>query len=328
MKILVTGGAGYIGSHTIKELIKQNYKVVVYDNLTNGHRKAVDKKAKLVVGDLADLSKLNQVFNEEKPEGVIHFAGLIQVGESVKEPGKYYYDNFSFGINLLEIMAKYKVRYIVYSSSAGVYGEPKKIPISENDPKNPVNTYGRTKLAFEWALKSYQEAYDMKYCALRYFNASGASSDSKIGEDHNPETHIIPLIIQTALGKRDKFTIFGNDYKTSDGTCIRDYIHVEDLANAHHLALKYLCKTNKSNIFNLGLGRGFSNLELVNATKKVSGVDFKVNYGPRREGDPACLIADSKKAKQILKWQPKYDNIKDIIQTAYNWHNQNLNGFE
>lgn len=327
MKILVTGGAGYIGSHTVKELVKQKNQVVVYDNLSHGHKLAVDKKAKLIVGDLGDLKKLDQTFKTEKPDAVIHFSGFIEVSESVNNPAKYYYNNVCFTIGLLETMVKNNCRYIVFSSSAGVYGQPKKMPISENNLQNPINTYGRTKLMIEWILKSYEEAYDLKYCALRYFNASGASSDSEIGEDHTPETHIIPLIIQTALGQSKEFTIFGKDYKTSDGTCIRDYVHVEDLASVHIKALAYLKNTGKSDIFNIGIGKGFSNLELVEAVKKVSNTDFKIKYGPRRQGDPNKLVADSTKAQKILNWKPKYVKIKDIIRTAWEWHKNHPCGF-
>lgn len=328
MKILVAGGAGYIGSHTVKELIRQNYKVVVYDSMIHGHKQAVDRQAKLIIGDLGDLNKLDKAFKTEKPDAVIHFAGFIQVGESVTNPGKYYLNNVCFGLNLMEVMAKYKTRYIIYSSSAGVYGQPKKMPIAEIDPTEPINTYGRTKLMFEKILKSYEEAYDIKYCALRYFNAAGASKDGEIGEDHDPETHIIPLIIQTAIGQRKEFTIFGRDYKTPDKTCVRDYIHVEDLACAHIKAIEYLKAINKSNIFNLGVGKGFSNKKLVDATKKVSSIDFKVKYGPRREGDPDELVADSSRAKKILNWRPEYVKIEDIIRTAWQWHKNHPRGFK
>ncbi len=335
MNILVTGGAGYIGSHTVKELVKQKHKVVVYDDLSYGHREAVDKinsdqnigKAKLVVANLADFNKLNLLMKQEKIEAVIHFAGFIQVKESVEHPELYIYNNVCLGTLLLDAMVKNKVKYIIFSSSAGVYGEPKKVPIKENSSKNPVNTYGLTKLMFEQILERFSIAYDLNYCALRYFNAAGASKNAEIGEDHHPETHIIPLIIQTALGQRDKFTIFGKDYKTKDGTCVRDYIHVEDLADAHIKALKLIKSKKKNFIYNLGLGKGFSNLELVNAIKKVSGVDFKVDYGKRRAGDPAKLIADSSNAKKELKWKPKYDNIEGIIETAYRWHSQHPHGF-
>ncbi|EKD56221.1 MAG: hypothetical protein ACD_58C00265G0004 [uncultured bacterium] len=328
MKILVTGGAGYIGSHTVKELLANGDKVVVFDNLSYGHKHAIPKKAKFIKGDLKNQKLIEKVLKREKIEAVFHFAGFIQVGESVKQPLKYYKNNFYNGINLLEAMKFANVKYIIFSSSAGVYGQPKKMPIAEGDPKDPINTYGRTKLMFEYALKSYDEAYDIKFIALRFFNAAGASSESEIGEDHSPETHIIPLIIQAALGQRDEFKIFGNDYKTPDGTCVRDYIHVEDIAMAHLQGLRYLRQKNKSNIYNIGIGKGFSNLELVETVKKVSEVDFKVSYMPRREGDPDELVADSSRAREMLNWTPKYDTIESIIKTAYDWHEKHPKGFK
>jgi len=328
MKIFVTGGAGYIGSHTVKELIKQNHEVLIYDNLSDGHKEAVDKKAKLIVGDISDARKLNKTFRNFRPDIVIHFAGFIIVPESVKDPAKYYYNNFCFGINLLECMAKNRINNIIYSSSAGVYGNPEKIPIKESDSKNPVNTYGKTKLIFEGALDSYEKAYGLKYIALRYFNAAGASSDAEIGEDHSPESHIIPLIIQTAMGKQKEFKVFGNDYPTKDGTCIRDYIHVDDLATAHVSAVEKLIKTKQSAIYNLGLGKGFSNLEIIKAIEKVSGKKIETVFAPRREGDPAQLIADPTLAKKELNFKPKYDTIERIIETAWNWHSKNPKGFQ
>lgn len=328
MKVFVTGGAGYIGSHTVKELIVQGHNVLVYDNLSNGHKKAVDKKAKLVIGDLGDLKKLNSTFKSFKPDAIIHFAAFIEVPESVENPGKYYYNNISFGINLLEAMAKNKVKYIIFSSSAAVYGEPKKIPIKETDPTIPVNPYGKTKLMFEEILKDYDVAHGIKSISLRYFNAAGASKDGEIGQDPKHLSHIIPIVIETALGKRNCFTIFGDDYHTPDGTCIRDYIHVEDLASAHILALRYLLKKKQSDIFNLGKGSGNSNKEIIEAVKKVSGLNFKVVYGPRRAGDPARLIADSSRAKRILKWEPKYDKIERIVETAWKWHKNHPNGYK
>jgi UDP-glucose 4-epimerase len=327
MKILVTGGAGYIGSHTVKELVNNKHKVLIYDNLSSGHKEAVNAKAKLVVRDLADLDKLNKVFKSFKPEAVIHFAAFIEVPESVENPGKYYYNNVCFGINLLEAMAKYKVKNIIFSSSAAVYGNPEKVPVSEDSDKNPINPYGQTKLMFEEILKDYDVAYGIKSVALRYFNAAGASASGEIGQDPKHFTHVIPIIIKTALGEFKEFTIYGKDYPTPDGTCIRDYIHVEDLARAHRLALDYLKKQKKSNVFNLGKGKGNSNLELVNCVKKIAGINFKVKYGPRRPGDPARLIADAKKAAKELKWTPKYDRIESIIETAYNWHKNHPKGY-
>ena len=247
--------------------------------------------------------------------------------ESVSNPGKYYFNNICFGINLLETMVKYKTKYIIFSSSAAVYGEPKKIPIKESDPTIPVNPYGETKLMFEKILHDYDTAYGIKSISLRYFNAAGASADGEIGQDPKHLSHIIPIVIQAAMGIRPSFTIFGKDYPTPDGTCIRDYIHVEDLANAHILSLKYLIKTNKTNVYNLGKGTGNSNKEIVDAVKKVSGVDFKVIYGPRRAGDPARLIADSKRAKHDLKWKLKYDKIESIVKTAWKWHKSHPEGY-
>lgn len=327
MKILVTGGAGYIGSHTVKEFINNGDHVVIIDNLSDGHRQAVPKKAKFIKGDLANQKLAEKILKREKIEAVMHFAGSIQVNESVKNPLKYYKNNFYNTIHLLEAMKFADVKYIIFSSSAGVYGQPEKMPISEDDPKDPINTYGRTKLMIEYALKSYDEAFGIKFIALRFFNAAGASSDGEIGEDHHPESHIIPLIIQAALGQREEFKIFGNDYKTLDGTCVRDYIHVEDIASAHLQGLRHLRQKNQSNIFNIGIGKGFSNQQLIDAVKKISGVDFKVSYGPRREGDPDELVADSSRARSILNWQPKYDSIESIIETAWQWHKNHPKGF-
>lgn len=328
MKILVTGGAGYIGSHTVKEIINNGDNVIVFDNLSYGHKQAISKKAKFIKGDLNNQKLIEKILKREKIEAVLHFAGFIQVGESVKNPLKYYKNNFYNSIHLLEAMKNTSVKYLIFSSSAGVYGQPEKMPIKENDSKDPINTYGRTKLIIEYALKSYDEAFGIKFIILRFFNAAGASSNSEIGEDHDPETHIIPLIIRAALGQFDEFKIFGNDYKTPDGTCVRDYIHVEDIARAHLQGLRYLRQKNQSDIFNIGIGKGFSNQQLVDAVKKISGVDFKVSFGPRRQGDPDELVADSSRAREMLNWQPKYDNIESIIETAWNWHKNHPKGFK
>lgn len=328
MKILVTGGAGYIGSHTVKDLINNGDKIVVFDNLSYGHKQAIPKKARFIKGDLKNQRLIEKILKREKIEAVFHFAGFIQVGESVKNPLKYYKNNFYNSIHLLEAMKNTSVKYIIFSSSAGVYGQPEKMPIKEGDSKDPINTYGRTKLMIEYALKSYDEAFGIKFMALRFFNAAGASEQSEIGEDHDPETHIIPLIIRTALGQSDEFKIFGNNYKTPDRTCVRDYIHVEDIASAHLQGLRYLRQKNESKIFNIGIGKGFSNQQLVNAVKKVSGVDFKVSFGPRREGDPDELVADSSRAREMLNWQPKYDTIESIIETAWQWHKTHPRGFK
>lgn len=326
MNILVTGGAGYIGSHTVKELIKQKHKVIVYDDLSYGHQQAIPKNAYFVAGNLSEVNKLDKLLKKEKIQAVIHFAGFIQVGESVKNPAKYFYNNVCLGTILLDLMAQNNIHYLIFSSSAGVYGNPKKIPISETDPTNPINTYGKTKLMFEQILESFSIAHKINYCALRYFNASGANADGAIGEDHHPETHIIPLIIKSALENKP-FTIFGNDYKTPDGTCIRDYIHVDDLADAHIKALNLIKTKSKNFIFNLGLGKGFSNLELVKTVEKISKKKIKIVYGARRPGDPDKLIANPAKAHKELHWQPRYKTIDSIIKTAYHWHKNRPDGF-
>ena len=296
MSVLVCGGAGYIGSHTVSELLDRGEDVVVADNLQKGHKKAV-LGGKLMIGDLRDSDFLDKVFSENTIDSVIQFAADSLVGESVEDPLKYYNNNVVSTLSLLSKMKQYGVDKIVFSSTAATYGEPQNIPIMETDPTIPTNPYGQTKLAVEKALKWCYEAYDIKYTALRYFNAAGAHISGKIGEDHNPETHLIPIILQAALGQRDSITIFGDDYNTEDGTCVRDYIHVTDLADAHILALDKMRADGKSNIYNLGNGNGFSVKEVVDITRKVTGVDIKAELGERRPGDPAILVASSEKAK-------------------------------
>ena len=315
--ILITGGAGYIGSHTVKELLKENFNVIVYDNLSSGHRWAVLKPAKLVVGDLLDEKKLDSIFKKYKPEAVMNFAGSIEAGESMKRPGDFYKNNCLTSLNLLETVRKNKVKYFIFSSSAAVYGEPKKVPIKEDDLLLPINTYGETKRVIEEMLKFYEGAYNIKSISLRYFNAAGADPGGLLGENHNPETHLVPLFLKAVLKDKPCY-VFGNDYKTFDGTCIRDYIHVTDLARAHILALKYLKKTHKSDIFNLGNGKGNSVLEVIKKIKEVTGINFKVKYLKRRIGDPDKLVASSKKAEEVLKWKPQY-NLEAIIKTAWGW---------
>ncbi|AFZ46524.1 UDP-galactose 4-epimerase [Cyanobacterium stanieri PCC 7202] len=323
MAILVTGGAGYIGSHTVKLLKEKNYDLIVFDNLVYGHQDIAEKlNAKLIVGDLGDRPLLDKLFQDHNIEAVIHFAAYAYVEESMQNPAKYYQNNVAFTLNLLEAMESAQVRKMVFSSTSATYGMPTTIPIPETHAQNPINTYGYTKLVIEQMLADFQRAYNWEYVAFRYFNAAGADPDGIIGEDHNPETHLIPLIIHTALGKRDSITIFGEDYDTPDGTCIRDYIHVTDLAQAHLLGLEYLLKGGKSEIFNLGNGCGFSVKEVIEATKKVTNIDFKVNKGDRRAGDPPMLVASSDKAHKILHWQPKYPEIETIIQHAWQWHQQ------
>lgn len=319
MKILVTGGAGYIGSHVLKALLKANHQVITLDNLQKGHLKAVTG-GEFIEGDLADKKLLNQIFQKNKIEGVIHLAADSLVGESMQNPAKYYKNNFHNGINLLEAMVKNDVKNIVFSSTAAVYGEAKQIPIKENNPTQPTNTYGDSKLFFEKALKRYQQIYDLNFISLRYFNAAGADPETEIGEAHNPETHLIPLVLQTALGLRDKIYIFGDDYPTRDGSCIRDYIHVNDLAAAHILAIEALNQGKKSSIYNLGNGEGYSVKEVIKTVKKVTNSDFEVEIAARRAGDPAVLIASSEKIKKDLNWQPQHSELEKIISTAWKWH--------
>lgn len=326
MSVLVCGGAGYIGSHTVSELLDRGEDVVVADNLQKGHKKAV-LGGKLMIGDLRDSDFLDKVFSENTIDSVIQFAADSLVGESVEDPLKYYNNNVVSTLSLLSKMKQYGVDKIVFSSTAATYGEPQNIPIMETDPTIPTNPYGQTKLAVEKALKWCYEAYNIKYTALRYFNAAGAHISGKIGEDHNPETHLIPIILQAALGQRDSITIFGDDYNTEDGTCVRDYIHVTDLADAHILALDKMRADGKSNIYNLGNGNGFSVKEVVDITRKVTGVDIKAELGERRPGDPAILVASSEKAKKELNWKPKYNDLGTIIETAWKWHKENPNGF-
>lgn len=326
MSVLVCGGAGYIGSHTVAELLDRGENVVIADNLQKGHKEAV-LGGKLMIGDLRDSDFLDKVFTENDIESVIQFAADSLVGESVGDPLKYYNNNVVSTLCLLTKMKQHGVDKIVFSSTAAVYGEPKNVPIMETDPTVPTNPYGETKLSVEKALRWCYEAYDIKYTALRYFNAAGAHINGKIGEDHNPESHLIPIILQAALGKRECITIFGDDYNTEDGTCVRDYIHVTDLADAHILALNKMRKDGKSNIYNLGNGNGFSVKEVVDIAREVSGVDIKAKLGERRPGDPAVLVASAEKAKKELGWQPKYDDLGTIIETAWKWHKDHPNGY-
>jgi UDP-glucose 4-epimerase len=316
--ILVTGGAGYIGSHTVKELIKQKFEVVVYDNLSSGHKWAVDKKAKLVVGDLLDTKKLENTFKKYKPQAVIHFAGLIEVGESVENPQKYYINNIVGTLSLLDAMIKTKIKNIVFSSSAAVYGNPVTIPIKENDIKEPTNPYGHTKKIIEDILNDYSVAYGISSVSLRYFNASGADKEGKLGESHSPETHLIPRILDSLIKERE-IGIFGNTYKTKDGTCIRDYIHVEDLALAHILAINFLKENKGKFAFNLGSGKGFSVKEIIKSAENVTDRKAKIAVKPKRKGDPAVLLADISLAKKKLRWSPRYSEIDYILETAWDW---------
>lgn len=327
MKILVLGGAGYIGSHTVRELLENGYNVAIADNLQTGHKESIPEGVKFYEGDIRDKNFLDNIFESEKIDAVVHFAANALVGESMINPLKYYDNNVYGTLELLKSMVEHKIGKIVFSSSSAVYGEPKSLPIKETDLVLPTNTYGESKLAMENMIKWVSKIHGLKYVALRYFNACGAHPDGKIGEDHTIETHIMPLVIQTALGQRDSVTILGDDYPTKDGTCIRDYIHVVDLARAHVLALEYLNKGGESDVFNLGNGSGYSVKEIIDAVKRVSGKDFDVKITKRRPGDPARLVASSEKAENILKWQPKFKNLDDIIKTAWNWHKNHPRGY-
>ena len=315
--ILVMGGAGYIGSHTVKHLLDNGYAVVVADNLIYGHRAAVDDRATFVHADLMDPASLEQLFQKQAIDAVIHFAAFAAVGESVIDPERYYRNNVVGTLNLLNAMRSYHVSKIVFSSTCATYGEPQYIPMDEAHPQNPINPYGRTKLMIERIFDDYERAYGLKHIALRYFNAAGASADSSIGESHQPETHLIPLVLQAIQGKRASIKVFGTDYETPDGTCIRDYIHVEDLALAHRLAVEKL--DTYSGCLNLGTGIGNSVKEIITAAEQISGRSCPVDYTDRRPGDPARLLANNTKAREILGWNPKYTDIRDIIQTAWNW---------
>lgn len=316
--ILVAGGAGYIGSHTVKYLLKNNYNVVVVDNLVYGHKEAVLTR-NFEQMDLADKSALDKVFKKYKIDAVIHFAAFAYVGESVTNPQKYYRNNVVNTLNLLDTMIENGVKHIVFSSTCATYGNPQYIPIDEEHPKNPINTYGRTKLMIEQIMADYETAYGIKYAALRYFNAAGADAQGELGEEHNPETHLIPLVLKAIKGEIPEVTVFGTDYDTADGTCIRDYIHVEDLADAHVKAVEKLFETQKSYCINLGTGIGISVKEVINAAEKVTGKKVPLVYGCRRAGDPAKLCASNQKAKELLNWNPKYTDIHEIIATAWLW---------
>jgi UDP-glucose 4-epimerase len=328
MNVLVCGGAGYIGSHTVYELIERGHSVVVVDSLIKGHKAAVHNEAKFYLGDIRDEEFMDRVFKENNIDAVIDFAAFSLVGESVNEPFKYYENNVYGTLKLLEAMERAGVKKIVFSSTAATYGEPENDIIVESDKTNPTNPYGETKLTVEKMLKWADNAYGIKFVALRYFNAAGAHISGKIGEDHSPETHLIPIILQTALGQREKMFIFGDDYDTPDGTCVRDYIHVTDLADAHIKALEKLFKTNESGIYNLGNGKGFSVKEVIEKAKKVTGKDFKVEIEARRSGDPSTLIASSEKAIKELGWKPKFNTLDKIIETAWNWHKDHKNGYK
>ena len=318
--ILITGGAGYIGSHTVRQVARGDYEIVVLDNLVYGHEKAiVDDKVSLVVGDLGDKDLVRTLFQKYDFKAVIHFAAYAYVGESVSNPSKYYHNNISSPLNLLDVMLEFECKNFIFSSTCATYGNPDYVPIDENHPQRPINPYGKSKYMLEQILKDYARAYDLKYVFLRYFNASGASQDALIGEDHDPETHLIPLILDAINGDRENITVFGTDYDTEDGSCIRDYIHVDDLAQAHIKALDHLLKGGHSLACNLGTGQGVSVLEMIKSAEEVTGKKVPVVLGDRREGDPARLVANAEYAKAALGWVAEIKDIKKIIESAWNW---------
>jgi UDP-glucose-4-epimerase GalE len=325
MRILVTGGAGYIGSHAVRLFRERGHDVWVYDNLSAGHRASVPKE-RLIVGDLAELHRVDQVLLETRAEAVVHFAAFTYVGESVLEPGKYYGNNVVNTLGLMECLRRHGIKRFVFSSSAATYGVPERMPITEETPQNPINPYGSSKLVIERALADYRRAYGWGYASLRYFNAAGASADASIGEDHTPETHLIPLVLQAALAQRPALEIYGTDYPTPDGTCVRDYIHVDDLAEAHLLALNQLQDGN-SLLYNLGIGRGCSIREVIRVAEEVTGKPVPVKEGPRRPGDPPVLVASSAKIQRELGWKARYTELESILESAWRWHKNHPRGY-
>lgn len=324
MRVLVVGGAGYIGSHMVKMLLGAGHEVITLDNLSSGHRDAV-LGGTFVEGDLADVAFLQGVFAQYQPEAVMHFASFIQVGESVRKPDIYYRNNVTNTLNLLDTMLQFNVKKFIFSSTAAVFGEPDYVPIDEAHPNRPLNPYGRSKWMIEQVLADYDKAFDLRSVCLRYFNAAGADPEGQLGERHDPETHLIPLILQAASGRRDNIHVFGRDYDTPDGTCIRDYIHIVDLCSAHLAALEYLNQGGGSDRFNLGNGAGFSVQEVIDAVQTVSGKTVTVINAARREGDPARLVADAKRAKDMLGWQPVYTDLNTIVAHAWQWELKQLN---
>lgn len=328
MSVLVLGGAGYIGSHTVDRLVEAGKDVVVVDSLVTGHLAAVRKEAKFYQGDLADKDFMRKVFTENPDiDAVIHFAAFSLIAESMKDPLKYFDNNTAGMVKLLEVMNEFDIKYIVFSSTAATYGIPEKMPIYEDDPQLPINPYGESKLMMEKIMRWADEAYGIKFVALRYFNVAGAKPDGSIGEDHHPETHLLPIVLQVAMGEREKLQIFGDDYNTPDGTNVRDYVHPFDLADAHILAVDYLRNGNESSAFNLGSSTGFSNLEIVKAAREVTGKEIPAEIAARRGGDPDTLIAASEKARKVLGWKPEFDDIHKIIETAWKWHTTHPQGY-
>jgi len=323
--ILVTGGAGYIGSHTVKALRAAGLEPIIFDNFSTGHRSFI-KATPAFEGDLSNPDDVAQVFSEYPIDGVLHFAGKALVGESIQKPELYYQTNFIGGLNLLNAMKTCGVKYLIFSSTCATYGTPETVPIREDHPQHPINPYGDSKLAFERAMRWFHEAHGLEYLSLRYFNAAGADADGEFGEDHDPETHLIPLILQVALGQREYIEVFGTDYPTPDGTCIRDYIHVDDLATAHVAALEKL-EPGMELKLNLGTGHGASVQEVIDLCREVTGRPIPTKFVDRREGDPPQLVADSSLAKKTLGWQPRY-SMREIVQSAWNWHREHPNGYE
>ena len=325
MAILVTGGAGYIGSVAVEDLKNKGEKVVVLDNLVYGHREAVDQNVPIYQGDIGDKSLVKKIIKEYEIEAVMHFSAFAYVGESVEKPNIYYENNFIQTLRLLDVLVENDVKKLIFSSTCATYGEPKYVPIDEKHPQSPANPYGWSKFMVERALADYDRAYGLKFVSLRYFNACGATEKS--GEDHDPETHLIPLILFAAQGKRDSISVFGDDYPTPDGTAVRDYIHISDLSQAHLLALDYLRRGGDSEFINLGNGNGYSVMEVIEAARKVTGKNIEAKIAPRRPGDPSHLVANAEKARNILGWNPQFPRIEEIIESAWTWHESNPNGY-
>mgnify|MGYP001289063131 FL=1 len=329
MATLVLGGAGYIGSHTVDRLIEKGEKTIVVDSLVTGHRQAVNKDTKFYQGDIADKDFMRQVFKENSDiDAVIHFAAYSLVAESMKKPLKYFDNNTAGMVKLLEVMNEFSIDKIVFSSTAATYGIPEEVPIKETTPQNPINPYGESKLMMEKIMRWADKAYGIKFVPLRYFNVAGAKPDGSIGEDHMPETHLLPIVLQVAMGKRDKLQIFGDDYNTPDGTNIRDYVHPLDLADAHIIAVDYLKAGNPSTAFNLGSSTGFSNREILEAARKVTNKEIPAEIAPRRGGDPDVLVASSTKAREVLGWKPQLGEVRKIIETAWKFHTLHPEGYQ